>query len=337
MHHRSVENLRLPAGPTVATSRATPPEQAADSLARFLAGHRRVAVLTGAGVSTPSGIPGYRDADGQWMRSPPMTHQAFVGSEAARRRYWARSMIGWPLLRDALPNAAHAALARLEDAGVVNAILTQNVDGLHQRAGSRAVADLHGRIDAVVCLACELRVSRESVQQWLAAANAAWPSTAAQAKRLPLAPPANAARRAPTGNGVCAAACASPPPAGFTPAQRAAPDGDADVDTASDDFCVPACPSCGGMLKPDVVFFGANVPAARVAQAMAALDACDALLVVGSSLAAWSGYRFCLRAREVGKPIVAVNAGVTRADPLLAHKVTADCAQVLPSIAALLA
>jgi NAD-dependent SIR2 family protein deacetylase len=300
MHDRSVEHASLPADSTAATFRAPQPAEPADSLARFLAGHGRVAVLTGAGVSTPSGIPGYRDADGQWMRSPPMTHQAFVGSEAARRRDWARSMIGWPLLRDALPNAAHAALARLEDAGVVHTILTQNVDGLHQRAGSRAVADLHGRIDAVVCLACGLRMSRESVQQWLAAANGA--------------------------------------PAGeFTPAQRAAPDGDADVDGASGDFCVPPCPACGGMLKPDVVFFGANVPAARVAQAMAALDACDALLVVGSSLAAWSGYRFCLRAREGGKPIAAVNVGVTRADPLLAHKVTADCAQVLPSIAALLA
>jgi NAD-dependent SIR2 family protein deacetylase len=264
-------------------------------LAAFVRAHPRLLALTGAGVSTASGIPGYRDGDGRWMRASPITHQQFVGDERARRRYWARSFTGWPMLRDAVPNPAHAALAMLERAGIVAHTVTQNVDGLHQIAGSRRVIDLHGRIDAVVCLGCDARLDRARMQALLRAANP-----------------------------------------GFDASAAIAPDGDADVAAGFDTFVVPGCRACGGMLKPDVVFFGANVPRQRVDDALAALAACDALLVVGTSLMAWSGYRFCVQAQATGKPIAAINAGMTRADALLACRATADCAKLLPALAAAL-
>lgn len=265
-------------------------DPAVDSLSEFLDRHRRLLVLTGAGCSTRSGIPDYRDADGQWKRQPPVTGQAFLGDERVRQRYWARSLLGWPLLAGALPNRAHAALVALEQRGQLELLLTQNVDGLHQAAGSRAVLDLHGRIDAVRCMACPHRQPRAQLQQALLALNPDWAGLAA----------------------------------------RAAPDGDADLDgRAFSQFRVPACPECGGILKPDVVFFGENVPAARVGQAMAALARAEALLVVGSSLMVWSGYRFALAAAEQGKPIAAVNRGRTRADALLDLKLDADCGESL--------
>jgi NAD-dependent SIR2 family protein deacetylase len=264
-------------------------------LTAFVRAHPRLLALTGAGVSTASGIPGYRDGDGRWVRASPMTHQDFVGSESARRRYWGRSFAGWPLLRDAAPNAAHRALAALERAGIVRHTVTQNVDGLHQRAGSTQVIDLNGRIDSVVCLSCDQRLERAHMQALLGAANPR-----------------------------------------FDPCASVAPDGDADVAAGFDAFVVPPCVACGGVLKPDVVFFGANVPRMRVDDALSALAACDALLVVGTSLMAWSGYRFCLQARASGKPIAAVNLGVTRADDLLAHRATKDCGAVLLALAAAL-
>jgi NAD-dependent SIR2 family protein deacetylase len=256
----------------------------------FLERHRRLFVLSGAGVSTDSGIPGYRDGDGRWTRRPPVTWQEFTRSPAARRRYWARSMLGWPILAHARPNAAHCALARLETARGMVSLVTQNVDGLHQRAGSRAVIELHGTVARVICLACGARLARAAIQRALEAGNPAF-----------------------------AAQCAT-----------AAPDGDADVILErSEAFNVPSCPACGGTLKPDVVFFGENVPLERVATAMGALEAADAALVVGSSLMAYSGYRFCERALALGKPIAALNLGRTRADALFALKVEAPCAEVL--------
>jgi NAD-dependent SIR2 family protein deacetylase len=261
-------------------------------LSAFVRAHPRLLALTGAGVSTASGIPGYRDGDGRWMRAAPMTHQHFVGSESARRRYWGRSFAGWPMLRDAAPNPAHRALAALERAGIVLHTVTQNVDRLHQRAGSTQVIDLHGRIDSVVCLSCDQRLERARMQALLGAANPR-----------------------------------------FERCATVAPDGDADVTEGFETFVVPPCDACGGVLKPDVVFFGANVPRPRVDDAFAALAACDALLVVGTSLMAWSGFRFCLQARQAGKPIAAVNLGVTRADDLLACRTTADCSAVLPALA----
>jgi NAD-dependent SIR2 family protein deacetylase len=256
----------------------------------FIAAHRRLFVLTGAGCSTGSGIPDYRDEQGAWKRTPPVTYQAFVGDGITRRRYWARSLVGWPRIAQAQPNAAHLALAALEAQGRCSQLLTQNVDGLHQAAGSRAVIDLHGRLDAVVCLGCGASSSRADVQRRLAEANPAWAGLAA----------------------------------------GAAPDGDADLeDRDFATFQVPACDACGGMLKPDVVFFGENVPRARVDAAMAGLAQADAMLVVGSSLMVYSGLRFVHAAVRAQIPVAAVNLGRTRADDLLRFRMAAPCGDAL--------
>lgn len=263
-------------------------------LETFLCRYTKLFVLTGAGCSTESGIPDYRDAAGQWKRTPPVRHQEFVGDPRVRARYWARSMIGWTVMGSAQPNAAHRALADLERQGRLGRLVTQNVDGLHQKAGSTAVVDLHGRIDQVVCLRCEATSSRERLQRRLLDAN--------------------------------------PQYAGLTAGR--APDGDADLERIDfSDFTIPACEECGvGVLKPDVVFFGANVPPERVTRSMEALDSADALLIVGSSLMVWSGYRFAVRAAERGLPIAAINRGVTRADPLIGLKVEDNCAEVLAGL-----
>jgi NAD-dependent SIR2 family protein deacetylase len=256
----------------------------------FLDRHRRLFVLTGAGCSTASGIPDYRDLEGGWKRPPPVTYQAFIGDAATRRRYWARSLVGWRRFGRAQPNGTHAALARLEAGGRVEVLLTQNVDGLHQAAGSRGVIDLHGRLDEVRCLGCERRTARAQFQRELETRNPDWAALDA----------------------------------------ADAPDGDADLDGL--DFAafeVPACADCGGLLKPDVVFFGENVPRERVERAQAHLAAADAMLVVGSSLMVFSGYRFAREAARLGKPIAAVNLGRTRADDLLTLKIEADCAAAL--------
>ena len=260
------------------------------ALADFVRAYPRLFVLTGAGISTASGIPDYRDLDGGWKRRPPVTYQAFVADAATRARYWGRSLIGWRRFGSARPNQAHAALARLENDGRIEALVTQNVDGLHQRAGSRAVIDLHGRLDEVRCLQCERRIPREAFQRELEARNPAWRELDA----------------------------------------LAAPDGDADLDGMDfTSFDVPACTACGCMLKPDVVFFGENVPRERVEKAWAHLAASDAMLVVGSSLMVYSGFRFAREAARSGKPIAAINRGRTRADDLFALKVEGDCAEVL--------
>jgi len=272
------------------TSIAPTPLSSLDALIRD---HPRLFVLTGAGVSTGSGIPGYRDNDARWQRRQPVTHQEFVRSDAVRRRYWARSMAGWPVMANAAPNAAHRALARLEQAGLVAQLVTQNVDGLHQRAGSARVIELHGSIHGVVCMDCGDSTGRAAMQARLAAAN-------------------------PEFNGEAA---------------RVAPDGDADLVQDFDAFAVPACAACGGTLKPDVVFFGANVPRPLAASAMDALQSADAVLAIGSSLMAYSGYRFCEQARAAGKPVAAINLGRTRADQLLEFKVEDDCAATLDALA----
>jgi len=266
----------------------------APALADWLRAHPRVFVLTGAGCSTASGIPDYRDRDGTWKRKPPVTYQAFVQDPATRARYWARSLAGWPMVARARPNAAHRALAELEARGRVAKLVTQNVDGLHQRAGSHDVLDLHGRIDAVRCLACDARVPREDVQAQLAARNPEW-THAVEAAAI-------------------------------------APDGDADLDAIdTTTFLAPQCVACGGLLKPDVVFFGENVPRARVDAAQAALQASDAMLVAGSSLMVYSGYRFALKAREAGLPLAILTLGTTRADALATLKLDAECGRTLES------
>jgi len=261
-----------------------------DALRRFIEGHERLFVLTGAGCSTDSGIPDYRDADGAWKRSPPVQFAAFSAEPAVRQRYWARSLVGWRHFGHAEPNATHRALARLEVAGRIDLLVTQNVDGLHQRAGSARVVDLHGRLDTVRCMACGETLPRAGLQSQLVAMNPGWLERTA----------------------------------------RVGPDGDVDLEAGDfETFRVPDCAHCGGLLKPDVVFFGEAVPRGRVEAAYEGVRRADALLVVGSSLMVYSGYRFVQAAAEAGKPIAAVNLGRTRADPLLALKVDARCAEAL--------
>lgn len=263
-----------------------------EDLRRWIANHRRVFVLTGAGCSTASGIPDYRDERGEWKRRPPVMYQAFCNQHATYRRYWARAFAGWSRFTAAEPCAAHHALADWERAGSLSQLVTQNVDGLHQRAGSRAVIDLHGRLDVVVCLGCRERSSRADVQRAMSAHNSGWMAAAV-----------------------------------------AAPDGDADIDDALiEQFEAPRCSSCGGLLKPDVVFFGENVPDARYAAARDALAAADALLVAGSSLMVFSGFRFVQQAHAAGLPVAIVNRGQTRGDGFAALKVAGDVSAILKQV-----
>jgi NAD-dependent SIR2 family protein deacetylase len=275
---------------TAATAMLDRLERDRARLAQFIERHPRLFVLTGAGCSTDSGIPDYRDTDGGWKRPPPVTFQAFMGEESTRRRYWARSLVGWRRFGRAHPNETHRALAKLEQEGKVDLLITQNVDRLHQAAGSENVVDLHGRLDLVRCMHCETRSSRSDFQHALEHSNPNWLHLEA----------------------------------------TDAPDGDADLDGQDfSGFHVPPCPHCQGILKPDVVFFGENVPRERVDAGMRAVQDADALLVVGSSLMVYSGYRFAYAASRAGKPIAALNLGRTRADPLLTLKIDQPCAAAL--------
>ena len=253
------------------------------------------AVLTGAGISTPSGIPDYRDPQGVRRGKQPMMYQEFLGQASARRRYWARAMLGWPRICQARPNAAHLALAELQERRQISALLTQNVDTLHDQAGSQGVIELHGSLHRVLCLDCGARSPRALIQQQLEACN--------------------------------------PYLAGVDAQQ--APDGDTLLDPAFEArFEVPRCPLCDGdRLKPDVVFFGENVASATAAQAMQAVQQASGLLVVGSSLMAYSAFRLCRSIVDQGKPLLAINLGKTRADDLLHLKVAASCEQLLPLLA----
>jgi NAD-dependent SIR2 family protein deacetylase len=263
-------------------------------LGEFIERHPRLFVLTGAGCSTDSGIPDYRDANGDWKRARPVMFQAFMGDLHTRRRYWARSLIGWRHFGHAQPNGAHRALARLGQQGRTEVLVTQNVDGLHQSAGSPDVIDLHGRLDQVRCMGCGWRSDRQELQKRLLDLNPSW-------ERLDA---------------------------------RDAPDGDADLDGLDfSGFDIPDCERCGGILKPNVVFFGESVPRERVTAALEAVGRADAVLVIGSSLMVYSGYRFAQVAAKAGKPIAAVNLGRTRADELLALKVNQPC---VPALAFLL-
>ena len=261
---------------------------------------RPFAALTGAGLSTDSGIPDYRGPGSP--RRAPMTYQEFLSGEQAQRRYWARSHVGWARMAHAVPNDGHRALADLERTGALRGLITQNVDGLHAAAGSRALIDLHGRIADVVCTACGRRGSREELQRRLSAANPGFVEAAGAAV-------------------------------------EAAPDGDAEL-AATDGFRLVSCVACGGVLKPDVVFFGENVPRERVARAYAMVDATadaeGALLVAGSSLAVMSGLRFVRHARKLGIPVVIVNRGTTRGDELADVRVDAGCSETLTALAAAL-
>lgn len=271
--------------------------EASGRLADFLSRHPKLAVLTGAGVSTESGIPDYRDASGAWKCAPPMQHQQFMSSHAARQRYWARALVGFRTLHRARPGIAHTALAQLEVEGLVAGVITQNVDGLHQKAGSRRVIDLHGRAEQVRCMACGALRMRHDLHAELAECNPHWLDRKSAAR----------------------------------------PDGDADLEGDFSDFQVPGCRRCGqGVWKPDVVFFGDRVPGDRVARARAMIDEASGLLVVGSSLMVYSGYRFVRQAAGANKPIACLNLGHTRADALYSLKVEAPVGKTLDTVVATL-
>jgi NAD-dependent SIR2 family protein deacetylase len=256
---------------------------------------RHVAVLTGAGMSTDSGIPDYRGPDSP--PSNPMTIRQFTSDGAFRQRYWARNHVGWRHMDETLPNAGHRALAELEHAGVVSGVITQNVDLLHTKAGSRTVINLHGTYAQVICLDCGHTMSRAALADLLEAANPGF------------------VERAEAVGGVAVA-----------------PDADAVVgDTTS--FQIIDCSKCGGMLKPDIVYFGESVPKDRVDQAYSLVDAADALLVAGSSLTVFSGYRFVRRAAALGSPIAIINRGVTRGDDLATVKIDSGCSPMLTLLA----
>jgi NAD+-dependent protein deacetylase sirtuin 4 len=255
---------------------------------------RRTAVLTGAGCSTASGIPDYRGPVTGKKKRSPILYQEFVKSEEARRRYWARSAVGWPAIRHAHPNDGHRALKTLEHQGGLSGVITQNVDGLHSRAGSQQLVELHGALSRVICLDCRELTSRDAIQAQLIEENPSW-------------------------NRVCAR-------------DRMAPDGDIEIPHIPDDFRVPHC-ICGGLLKPDVVFFGENVAKSVLAEAWKVLEDADLLLVVGSSLTVYSGFRFVRAAKERGLPVALINIGPTRADDLVDLKVEAPCCEALGRLA----
>lgn len=256
--------------------------------------HPRLFVLTGAGCSTASGLGDYRDQHGQWKRRQPITGQVFIHNESARKRYWARSFVGWPAFSRAQPNSTHIALRELQRGNRLQTLVTQNVDRLHQKAGHEHVVDLHGVLATVSCLRCRTQMSRDEYQEQLLNANP-WLALLSASH---------------------------------------APDGDADLELCDlDKMMLPACEHCKGMLKPDVVFFGENVPKHTVQAAITQLHAADALLVVGSSLMVYSGFRFCREAQKHGKPIAIINDGITRADELATLKVAGDCGARLMTLA----
>ena len=234
-----------------------------------------VVILSGAGLSTESGIPDYRGPSGLARRAEPMTYQAFTGDAAARQRYWARSHLGWRHIAQAAPNDGHHAVTELQRRGLLSGIITQNVDGLHQQAGARDVVELHGSLSRVICLGCGERTPRDELDRRLRAANPDWDAEA----------------------------------------RRVNPDGDAVLDDgATDGFRLVGCLRCAGALKPDVIFFGENVPPGRVADCYALVSAARVLLVLGSSLTVMSGYRFVRHAAKLGIPVAIINQGTTRGD-----------------------
>lgn len=268
-------------------------DQNLNRLVAFVQANAPLFVITGAGCSTESGIFDYRDDDGRWKRKPPVDLADFLASHAVRQRYWARSMIGWPRFAQARPNPAHVALVALENAGLVSIVVTQNVDDLHAAAGQRNLIALHGSLATARCLDCSTSQARSQIQDWLQREN-------------------------PRYIGMLAAL---------------APDGDADLEGVDvSDFSVPECTRCGGILKPDVVFMGDSVPKPRVATTRDALRAVKGVLIIGSSVMAYSSFRFCREAHRSGLPIASVNLGKTRADEILSLSVRLSAGDAMAAL-----
>ncbi len=269
----------------------------AAELCDFIAAHSDLFVITGAGISHASGIPTYRDEIGTWKGNTPIQHAEFLADSSTRKRYWARSFRGWPTVHTAAPNEAHRALATLEAKGYIKTLVTQNIDRLHQKAGHRKVIDLHGRLDEVSCMDCGTSTARSIIQGQLEQLN---PHFEALQKQLLVL----------------------------------APDGDADVSQELvDQVRVPDCPHCGGIIKPNVVFYGGSVHKEKVNYLYERLQQASAVLVVGSSLMVYSSFRFCKFAQERSIPMACVNKGLTRADAMYQLKVNADCGSTLKAVA----
>ncbi len=272
---------------------------AIDRLASLLTNLRSLVVLTGAGCSTSSGIPDYRDQDGNWKNAQPMQFSNFIANDENRQRYWKRSLAGWNSFGKAIPNSSHEALVELERMGVLSTLITQNVDRLHQKAGHENVIDLHGRLDLVRCIQCDTEVSRDDYQKNMLDVNSQyrdWLETTYDAKF------------------------------------NRAPDGDSHIFDPNIELKIIPCSSCGGVLKPDVVFFGESVPKDVVTHAFACVDESEMLLVVGSSLMVYSGFRFCRYAAKNGKPVVIIGYGKTRGDELASLKITGECGAILKTL-----
>ena len=264
-------------------------------LLEILSGKQRIWILTGAGISAASGIPTYRDHQGNWKHSKPIQHDEFVNDLPARKKYWMRSLAGFPHFSTAIPNAAHHAFTKLQQSGRISQLVTQNVDGLHSRAETSAVIDLHGRLDQIVCLSCGYVDSRYTFQDLLAANN----------------------------------------PNHIGAPENVLPDGDADIEAHySSDITIPGCASCGGIVKPDVVFFGGKTPDDKVKQCWESVTDSDCVLVCGSSLSVYSGYRFVKYASEIGLSLVAINQGVMRGEALFDYILPRPCETAVPELVA---
>ena len=269
---------------------SNPPDN--NDLQDFLADKRNLIVLSGAGISVSSGIPTYRDKTGNWKRSNPIQHQDFMLRKLARQRYWLRSFSGWPAVASAVPTPSHNVIAELERCKIVQMVVTQNVDRLHQQAGSQNVIDLHGRLDEVICMSCQKITPRNTLQSELTLLN---PS--------------------------------------FSRQGNIAPDGDADVpEKLVPDFVVPPCEDCGEILKPNVVFFGDSVNKSIVQRVYDGIDDSDGMLIVGTSLKVFSGYRFCRYATQQQKPIASINPGLSRGEDMIQVIVRRESDDVLPPI-----
>ena len=263
-------------------------------LVEMLSAKKRIWVLTGAGISVSSGIPAYRDDDRTWKHSQPIQHDDFVNYSETRKRYWARSLVGFHHFGKAMPNPCHYAIARIQQGGRVSSLVTQNVDRLHSQAGSRQVIDLHGRLDQVFCMNCRDVFSRFDYQRLLEGRNRGFD----QAKKKIL------------------------------------PDGDAEVEEVlTSEIIIPGCPKCGGVVMPDVVFFGGKTSEVKVRDCLKSLKRSDCVLVCGSSLSVYSGFRFVKKASEIGLPLLAINKGIMRGQELFELVVAEACEEILPRVA----